>query len=408
MNSLLEAVLATPEKDEPRLVYADALIAQGDPRGEFIHVQCALKAQRGDWVALKRRERELCEKYLKQWEAPFGKVLVTWVRGFPESVVGRTSELVSWLPAVAAVSPVRDVVMSSNTRESLPAFAELPELKRIVSLEISGSDRYPDWMLGDEGLLLLVASTQLRALEELVLGPNGITKDGAGALVKAPWLNRLKKLSCGGNAVDPGLIEALPSVRELSLKGSPVPVDALARSLTRLRLCDCGPEVAKLPALPELKSLLLDHCMIRDAGAMTVAQGSFPRLEALNLEHNGVGDDGAAAIAAMQSPLVELRLSSNYIKARGARALAESTALSTLRHLDLQSNQLGVEGVTALVEGKGLPALNQLGVSHNGIYTEEIEQWTDYAGGVTGEGFVPESYQALKARFAGKPELKIE
>ena len=39
-DELLEAICAEPDRDEPRIVYADWLEQQGDPRGEFIHAQC--------------------------------------------------------------------------------------------------------------------------------------------------------------------------------------------------------------------------------------------------------------------------------------------------------------------------------------------------------------------------------
>ena len=38
----LQAVLENPDDDTPRLIYADWLEERGDPRGEFIRVQCEL------------------------------------------------------------------------------------------------------------------------------------------------------------------------------------------------------------------------------------------------------------------------------------------------------------------------------------------------------------------------------
>jgi uncharacterized protein (TIGR02996 family) len=63
----LKAILADPLNDGPRLVYADWLDERGDPRGEFIRVQCELtnpercgsmcRCDRCE--TLRRREREL-------------------------------------------------------------------------------------------------------------------------------------------------------------------------------------------------------------------------------------------------------------------------------------------------------------------------------------------------------------
>ncbi len=58
IEALLEAIHTAPDDDAPRLVFADALIERGDPRGEFIVRQCRgdaasdlALAHGDDWVA---------------------------------------------------------------------------------------------------------------------------------------------------------------------------------------------------------------------------------------------------------------------------------------------------------------------------------------------------------------------
>lgn len=69
-DALVAAILADPEDDLPRLIYADWCEEQGDlERAEFVRVQCELSAidrrpERDPWPAsrfaeLRRREREL-------------------------------------------------------------------------------------------------------------------------------------------------------------------------------------------------------------------------------------------------------------------------------------------------------------------------------------------------------------
>jgi uncharacterized protein (TIGR02996 family) len=41
-QALLDDIIAAPDDDAPRLVYADWLLAREDPRGELITVQCEL------------------------------------------------------------------------------------------------------------------------------------------------------------------------------------------------------------------------------------------------------------------------------------------------------------------------------------------------------------------------------
>jgi uncharacterized protein (TIGR02996 family) len=42
-DAFLQAVLAEPDDDAPRLIFADWLEERGDPRGAFIRLQCALE-----------------------------------------------------------------------------------------------------------------------------------------------------------------------------------------------------------------------------------------------------------------------------------------------------------------------------------------------------------------------------
>jgi uncharacterized protein (TIGR02996 family) len=83
-SSFIRAILEDPASDHPRLVWADALDERGDPRGEFIRVQCELARwpcecdtseervyheecrckERGE---LQRRERELAMRRCAAW-----------------------------------------------------------------------------------------------------------------------------------------------------------------------------------------------------------------------------------------------------------------------------------------------------------------------------------------------------
>jgi uncharacterized protein (TIGR02996 family) len=100
MDPLLDAIAAAPDDDGPRLVYADRLIADGDPRGELIALQCA-----GEDAS------ELLEKHGNRWLAELGlrEGEGTWQRGFVESV--------SIIPARAA--SVYDALVHQPTLRSI-------------------------------------------------------------------------------------------------------------------------------------------------------------------------------------------------------------------------------------------------------------------------------------------------
>src|SRR5262245_48097600 len=89
-DEFLRAILENPADDGPRLVYADWLQEYGDPRGEFIRVQCELAKfpnPPGEANFFRRRERELARGLTDVWPWPFGKlgdpvITAEWRRGF--------------------------------------------------------------------------------------------------------------------------------------------------------------------------------------------------------------------------------------------------------------------------------------------------------------------------------------
>ena len=123
--AFLEAILAAPADDTPRLIYADWLDEHGDPdRAEFIRVQCELWA--GTWSdqarlgALRRRERELFScLYGDGLPGPFVPNLDGFVgrnsphahyrRGFVDSVTCPAADLLRHFDAVRACQPVTRV-----------------------------------------------------------------------------------------------------------------------------------------------------------------------------------------------------------------------------------------------------------------------------------------------------------
>ena len=78
-DEYLAAIRAAPDDDAPRLVYADWLLERGDPRGEFIILQCGPRTEES-----KKRETELLELHQTQWLGPVAYVTRTqvWERGF--------------------------------------------------------------------------------------------------------------------------------------------------------------------------------------------------------------------------------------------------------------------------------------------------------------------------------------
>ncbi len=47
-DAFLQDIAADPDDDAPRMIFADWLEERGDPRGEFIRVQCQLARMAGN------------------------------------------------------------------------------------------------------------------------------------------------------------------------------------------------------------------------------------------------------------------------------------------------------------------------------------------------------------------------
>jgi uncharacterized protein (TIGR02996 family) len=90
-DAFLQDILANPEDDTPRLIYADWLEERGDPRGEFIRVQCRLARMSADdkrRPRLEQLEGELLERYQDKWLGSVRPSLARWSfrRGFLDMI----------------------------------------------------------------------------------------------------------------------------------------------------------------------------------------------------------------------------------------------------------------------------------------------------------------------------------
>jgi uncharacterized protein (TIGR02996 family) len=90
-DAFLQAILENPDDDTPRLIYADWLEERGDPRGEFIRIQCRLamlSAADERRPLLERQERELLEHHQDKWLGALRPSLSGWTfrRGFLDAI----------------------------------------------------------------------------------------------------------------------------------------------------------------------------------------------------------------------------------------------------------------------------------------------------------------------------------
>jgi uncharacterized protein (TIGR02996 family) len=217
-RALLAAVLADPDDDGPRLVYADWLTAQGDPRGEFITVQCAL-AKDPKNKALRAREKALMRKASAWTKAArqIGRECVLR-RGFVSSVRATALAFISQGASLFATEPVEELEIAHGSPGALERLAAAPHLAKLRSLDVRvyvGSDKDLDKV---KKFLRAPAIAQLRQLKLSI----GIWQqlDASSLLDGISWpkLEALQLLTFG-SGLDGLATAKLPSLKTLILPG---------------------------------------------------------------------------------------------------------------------------------------------------------------------------------------------
>ncbi len=318
LDAFLQAVKDDPDDDAPRLLLADWLEDQGDPRGEFIRVQCLrarLPGRDPRNRVLVDREAVLLAEHGAAWLGPW--VIEPWMiggesrfrRGLLE--VGLAAEDL-WAASAfteEAFAWVESLRLWSRTFPIIDRLAKASFLNRLSALDLS-NNRYID-------LAALTDCPNVANLRKLRLSANPLGRTGASQIAGTPYLARLKVLELSSTRLgDEGVL-------------------ALTAS----------------PHLMELASLNLAYNEITDAGAAALARwAGLNRLTSLFLKGNLIGSDGAKALAS--SPhlgrLEILDLEENRVGAKGAAALASSTCLPRLVNFNWESNPIGTAQVAAL------------------------------------------------------------
>jgi uncharacterized protein (TIGR02996 family) len=145
-RALLDAVLADPDADEPRLRYADWCDRRSDPRGGFIRAQ--LEAfQRGDCREDGKEEIKYSSsalsapsavKQVLQWLAPWSAEDIVFRRGFAEALSLAGRAFLSLGDGLFRTAPVRDVRLVAIA----PYVDELvrsPHLAKLRRLDLRGN-----------------------------------------------------------------------------------------------------------------------------------------------------------------------------------------------------------------------------------------------------------------------------
>jgi uncharacterized protein (TIGR02996 family) len=321
----LETILDNPADDGPRLVYADWLEEQGDPRAEFIRDQLQLARLTPDDAAfadLTDRISELLLAHGEEWRAEIPE----WARKNCEFRRGFVSDVTLFTPwerrfgaELSRAAPVEKLTLQ-QTAGSMAEFAAHPGVRHLHELELVDAqmDVWDLKFLCDSAAAVgSLTSLTLFGIDLLDAGPRLLS------LCKhLGQLTRLELIRCRIGA---------PGLREL----------AAAQSLPRLAWLD-----------------LSDN----DRGS---TQGSEPDDD----RGHGLGNDALWHLA--RSPLMKhitrLYWNSNGLTGDAIQILADCAQAGQLTHLEVARNHIGDAGIRLLLEK--FPHLQFLNVSQNPFTT---------------------------------------
>jgi uncharacterized protein (TIGR02996 family) len=235
-GALLEAILAEPEEDGPRLIYADWLDEHGGPaerdRAEFIRVQmelASLPERDPRRKELQQREGALWKAHREEWldhvPAHLRKRDIRFQRGFLEELHLSPRDWNKHGPRLFAHHPIYRVRVPKGLGvDGAGALAVVPQLTRVRVLSLHGCELYEPL----KTLEILFATPFLTGLRLLDLSACGLTTRGAGVLASSPLLGRVPEVDLSDNQIGPGAVEALAespaiaNVRALSLRNNPI------------------------------------------------------------------------------------------------------------------------------------------------------------------------------------------
>lgn len=338
---LRAAIVARPDEDLPRLVYADFLQEAGhDDRAELIRVQCALErlpANDPERTELTRREAELLAAHKPEWRIAGLTGTQTFRRGMIESVETTAEALVRADPEVLRLAPVRHLRLVNADRWTAD-LAALPLWRRLQSLTLNNNN------FGSGNRMSLLDAADMPELRSLSLRNNRLWPEGVLSLAETRVAGQLTRLDLSGNPVgDEG-------------------VATLARE----------------PVFAGLRELILRSDELQEADCVTVAGAisishsqTLNSLEVLNFDSHYLGTDGMFELSYWDDgdSLVELDLAFNDIGTRGTSGdwvhygIFERHS-GSLRRLNLAGNGLTIQVLEALAGWRHLADMEWIDLRH--------------------------------------------
>lgn len=336
------SIAADPDNLDNYRVYADWLVEQGDPRGDFIRVQLALEVESQsseERDKLKQREQELLDAHQREWLGDLAAYFIDdkeasnrpewrasdpykfeFARGFldtvsaeewslefghavshaPESRSIRRLQIneTPWLEEPVVIDGVNYEAEEGHGAVTLASGDQLQNLRVLVYGDVGGEDEeYANCHAGGARIDQFVA--KLPRLEELFVGAHGVDTDALFEL-KLPMLRVLKVNHTTHYPVEKlAANDSLSNLESLSFWPHALDYDDEAEehgAYLRLQHIEA---VGRSPHLKKLRHLCFRLCNMGDAGCRSsVETGLLGRLKVLDLTHGQITDEGARVLAA--------------------------------------------------------------------------------------------------------------
>lgn len=399
-EALYDAILAHPDDDTPRLVFADWLQENGNERyATFIRKQIELaRVPEWDplWLRAWRDDRGTINGYEYDDFRPALGVGLAWEwfrRGFGWRVKSESAgpflERAERLFAQAPVGAVTFNNLMENTTGPLPisAIGGSPWLARLSQITF-------DWVrFVSSTARAFAASPHLGRLKRLTFSSGALESGALAALLVPALLNRLDALELLGTTADWSELVRLADYDGPGRLRRFVASSPYAPSAAPARLFGA-------PVLSELRELRVGSSGANSAHVRAICEAPFaPRLESLSLVGTGAGVPGVEAVAACAAfgGLKRLELSKNDLGPAALQSLIASPHLAGLSVLNLSDNPLGDAGAVALAKAPWLKNLCALDLSHCNIGERGILALTS---ALDPERFVRAEFNSLRVTLS--------
>jgi len=205
---LLDAVLADPDADAPRLAYADYREKLGDAdRAEFIRASLTVARMmkegrpKADYIDAYLTVSMLKTRNHERWGHPISTMVAKcdFHRGFVEHCTLSAEAFYHFASKIRLFAPVRhwSLLEAKGWRAEI---VKVPEIQSAISLIINNAD------LNHVDAAVISLCPFLVGLRRLELANNVISEAGASALVHSPILRNLRELNLRGNPFDPSIV----------------------------------------------------------------------------------------------------------------------------------------------------------------------------------------------------------